>query len=54
MLAASPPFCLASSQAAVSNGSSTGMGLRRMPVKTSDVMALSCISAGIERGSDAA
>jgi hypothetical protein len=37
----------------VSNGSSTGTGLRPIPVKICEVTAFSCTSAGIERGSNA-
>ena len=39
--------------AVLSNGSSTGIGLRSMPAKIFEVTALSCISAGVERGSEA-
>ena len=35
------------------DGSSTGTALRPMPVKICDVAALSCTSAGVERGSNA-
>src|SRR5882762_2449959 len=42
----------ASRNAALSNGSSTGTGLRPMPGKIGDVTAFNCTSAGVERGSD--
>ena len=35
----------------MSNGSSTGTGLRPMPGKIGEVIAFSCTSAGVERGS---
>ena len=37
----------------MSNGSSTGTGLRPIPVKICEVTAFSCTSAGIDRGSNA-
>ena len=35
----------------MSNGSSTGTGLRPIPVKICEVTAFNCSSAGVERGS---
>ena len=37
----------------MSNGSSTGTGLRPIPAKICEVMAFNCTSAGVERGSQA-
>src|SRR3979490_2162107 len=37
----------------MSNGSSTGTGLRPIPAKICEVTAFSCTSAGVERGSTA-
>ena len=37
----------------MSNGNSTGTGLRPMPSKIGDVIAFNCTSAGMVRGSKA-